>query len=136
MPFASSNAPVLGANGKVSNLVQMLTHARHPYIVINDSDIVISPRYLANVMSGFALTPEHKHPVGMVTAPYRGRAHGKPRREPTLGSRMEALGISTDFFPGEVVVERRARYLRFANDVIDHGPRSTTSHINPHCGIQ
>jgi ceramide glucosyltransferase len=91
---------LLGANGKVSNLVQMLQHARHPYIVINDSDIVVSPHYLANVMSGFALTPEHRHPVGMVTAPYRGRAHGKPRREPTLGSRMEALGISTDFFPG------------------------------------
>jgi ceramide glucosyltransferase len=91
---------LLGANGKVSNLVQMLQHARHPYIVINDSDIVVSPHYLANVMAGFALTPEHKHPVGMVTAPYRGRAHGKPRREPTLGSRMEALGISTDFFPG------------------------------------
>jgi ceramide glucosyltransferase len=33
-------------------------------------------------------------PVGLVTALYRGRAHG------TLGSRLEALGIATDFIPG------------------------------------
>jgi ceramide glucosyltransferase len=97
---------VLGANGKVSNLVQMLPHARHPYIVVNDSDIVVSPQYLAHVMAGFAPSPEHKRPVGMVTAPYRGRAHGKPRKEPTVGSRMEALGISTDFFPGVLTARR------------------------------
>jgi ceramide glucosyltransferase len=42
----------------------------------------------------------------MVTAPYRGRAHGKPRKEPTVGSRMEALGISTDFFPGVLTARR------------------------------
>ena len=33
-------------------------------------------------------------PVGLVTALYRGRAHG------TLASRLEALGIATDFIPG------------------------------------
>jgi ceramide glucosyltransferase len=91
---------VLGANGKVSNLVQMLPHARHPYVLINDSDIVVSPHYLSRIMAGFAPSPEHKRTIGMVTAPYRGRAHGKPRQEPTIGSRMEALGISTDFMAG------------------------------------
>src|SRR5271170_3174513 len=35
--------------------------------------------------------------VGLVTAPYRGQAHA------TLGSKLEALGISTDFFPGVLV---------------------------------
>jgi ceramide glucosyltransferase len=97
---------LLGANGKVSNLVQMLPHAHHPYILINDSDIVVSPHYLTNIMAGFAPTPAHKRTVGMVTAPYRGRAHGKPRKEPTLGSRMEALGISTDFCPGVLTARR------------------------------
>jgi ceramide glucosyltransferase len=97
---------LLGANGKVSNLVQMLAHARHPYIVINDSDIVVSPCYLANVMDGFAPSPGRDRSVGMVTAPYRGRAHGLPRRQPTLGSRMEALGISTDFIPGVLTARR------------------------------
>jgi ceramide glucosyltransferase len=97
---------VLGANGKVSNLVQMLPHARHPYVIINDSDIVVSPHYLTNIMAGFAPSPEHKRTVGMVTAPYRGRAHGMPRKPPTFGSRMEALGISTDFFPGVLTARR------------------------------
>jgi ceramide glucosyltransferase len=97
---------LLGANGKVSNLVQMLPHARHPYVIVNDSDIVVSPHYLSRIMSGFAPSPEHKRPVGMVTAPYRGRAHGKPRKEPTVGSRMEALGISTDFLPGVLTARR------------------------------
>jgi ceramide glucosyltransferase len=97
---------VLGANGKVSNLVQLLPHARHPYVLINDSDIVVSPHYLSRVMAGFAPSPARDRDVGMVTAPYRGRAHGKPRKDPTLGSRMEALGISTDFFPGVLTARR------------------------------
>lgn len=104
---------VLGPNGKVSNLVQMLPHARHPYIVINDSDIVVSPRYLTHILAGFAPSPGHAHPVGMVTAPYRGRAHGKPGKDPNPGSRMEALGISTDFFPGVLTARRIEGGLRF-----------------------
>jgi ceramide glucosyltransferase len=85
---------VLGANGKVSNLVQMIAEARFEHYLINDSDIHVSPRYLRNVMAGFAVPGETGQPVGMVTALYRGRAHG------TLGSRLEALGISTDFMAG------------------------------------
>jgi ceramide glucosyltransferase len=83
----------LGTNGKVSTLVQLEAHARHHFLLINDSDITVGPRYLERVMAGFApaLTGA---PVGLVTALYRGRAHG------TLGSRLEALGIATDFMPG------------------------------------
>ncbi len=103
----------LGANGKVSNLVQMLPHARYPYIVINDSDIVVSPHYLATVMAGFAPSPLRDRSVGMVTAPYRGRAHGLPRQEPTIGSRMEALGISTDFIPGVLTARRLEGGIHF-----------------------
>ena len=66
----------LGTNGKVSNLIQMLAHlhggARHEFLLINDSDIRVSPRYLDRVMSQFAAPT--KRPVGMVTALYRGRA--------------------------------------------------------------
>lgn len=110
----------LGANGKVSNLVQMLPHARHPYVIINDSDIVVSPHYLRAVMAGFAPSPEHPRPVGMVTAPYRGRAHGRPGRQPavgsrpTLGSRFEALGISTDFIAGVLTARRIEGGIHFA----------------------
>jgi ceramide glucosyltransferase len=78
----------LGTNGKVSTLIQLAAHARYEYLLINDSDITVGPRYLEQVMAGFA-APE----VGMVTALYRGRAHG------TLASQFEALGIATDFQP-------------------------------------
>ena len=83
---------VLGLNGKVSNLAQMLPQARYEHIVINDSDIVVPRDYLRSVMAPLA-QPD----VGMVTTLYRGIA-GK-----TLGSRLEALGLSTDFMGGVLV---------------------------------
>lgn len=36
----------LGTSGKVSNLVQMLREARYDHVIINDSDIFVSPHYL------------------------------------------------------------------------------------------
>ena len=87
----------LGTNGKVSTLVQLAAHARFDFLLINDSDITVSPRYLERVMACFA-PAEHNgkaaQQVGLVTALYRGRAHG------TLPSRLEALGIATDFMAG------------------------------------
>ena len=72
----------LGTNGKVSTLVQLAAQARYDFLLINDSDITVSARYLERVMAGFAPdgnSPVDTHalvPVGMVTALYRGRAHG------------------------------------------------------------
>ncbi|MGO9776501.1 MAG: bacteriohopanetetrol glucosamine biosynthesis glycosyltransferase HpnI [Terracidiphilus sp.] len=87
----------LGTNGKVSTLVQLAAHTRFDFLLINDSDITVSPLYLERVMACFA-PAEHNgkaaHQVGLVTALYRGRAHG------TLPSRLEALGIATDFLAG------------------------------------
>jgi ceramide glucosyltransferase len=79
----------LGANVKVSNLAQMLGHARGEYIIVNDSDIRVPAEYLRSVIS-----PLLNADVGLVTCLYRGVAG------PTLGSRLEALGISTDFCAG------------------------------------
>ena len=88
----------LGTNGKVSTLVQLAAHARYDYLLINDSDITVSPRYLERVMACFAPAAENDgktaKQVGLVTALYRGCAHG------TLPSRLEALGIATDFQAG------------------------------------
>src|SRR5580698_1196533 len=39
----------LGANGKVSTLIQLVPHAHYSYLLINDSDITVSPRYLERV---------------------------------------------------------------------------------------
>jgi ceramide glucosyltransferase len=97
----------LGTSGKVSNLVQMLREARYEYVVINDSDICVTPHYLTHVMACFADAR-----VGMVTAPYIGRTadHGPGL---TLWSRLEALGISTDFFPGVLTARKLEGGIRF-----------------------
>jgi ceramide glucosyltransferase len=92
----------LGTSGKVSNLMQMLPEARFEHIVINDSDILVSPRYLERVMAPLADAA-----VGLVTAPYIGRA------EKTLWSRLEALGISTDFMPGVLTARKLEGGIRF-----------------------
>jgi ceramide glucosyltransferase len=98
----------LGTNGKVSNLVQMLPQASYGHIIINDSDIKVGPHYLQRVMASFSLPHKKGGKVGMVTAPYRGRAHG------TVGSKMEALGISTDFIAGVLTARMIEGGIRFA----------------------
>ncbi len=92
----------LGTSGKVSNLAQMLPHARYEHIVINDADIRVSPRYLARIAAPFA-----EPAVGLVTAPYIGVA------EKTLWSRLEALGISTDFMAGVLTARKLEGGIRF-----------------------
>lgn len=96
----------LGTNGKVSNLIQMLPEAKHEFLLINDSDIRVSPRYLERVLRQFG--DQNGKPVGMVTALYRGQAARtataslRPGRL-KLGSILEALGLSSDFQPGVLV---------------------------------
>ncbi len=92
----------LGTSGKVSNLAQMLPLASYEHLVINDSDILVSPTYLARVMAPLADAT-----VGLVTVPYIGRA------ENTLWSRLEALGISTDFMPGVLTARKLEGGIRF-----------------------
>jgi ceramide glucosyltransferase len=91
----------LGANTKVSNLAQMLSHARHEHIIVNDSDIRVPPDYLHRVLAPLA-DPQ----IGLVTCLYRGIASS------SLGSRLESLGISTDFCAG-VLVARQLEGIRF-----------------------
>jgi ceramide glucosyltransferase len=93
---------ILGTNVKVSNLVHMLREARHEFVVVNDSDILVPPNYLARV-AGALSKPE----VGLMTCLYRGKAAN------TLGSRLEALGIGTDFSAGVLVAQELEGGLRF-----------------------
>lgn len=79
----------LGANGKVSTLAQMLPHAAHDILLINDSDIRVEPDYLRKVAAYFA-----DEQTGMVTALYRAEAGG------SWASRIEAVTIATDFAGG------------------------------------
>lgn len=94
----------LGTSGKVSNLVQTLRSARFDHLLINDSDIHVGPLYLAHIMAGFSTPPANPKqeikPVGMVTTPYLGRAHADAHDRIPIWSRLEALGIATEFLPG------------------------------------
>ena len=108
---------VLGTNGKMSNLQQLLPHARGELILISDADIAVGPRYLRRVVAPFGGAPFRSAPlgsktVGLVTAPYRGRTH--PAARPTTGSRLEALGIATDFTPGVLTARLTDGGVRFA----------------------
>jgi ceramide glucosyltransferase len=102
----------LGANGKVSTLAQMAAHARYEFLLVNDSDITVSSHYLTRVMAHFASEQSRQFhqaqkTVGLVTALYRGRAHD------TFGSRLEALGIATDFMPSVLVARMLEGGLRY-----------------------
>ena len=92
----------LGANVKVSNLVQMLAEAHYDNLIVNDSDIRVEPDYLRRVTAPFADSS-----VGMVTCLYRGVAAA------TLGSRLESLGISTDFCPGVLAARQLEGGIHF-----------------------
>jgi ceramide glucosyltransferase len=92
----------LGSNTKVSNLAQMARQARHEYIIVNDSDIRVEPDYLRRV-----LAPLTDPAIGLVTCLYRGIANA------TLGSRLESLGIGTDFAAGVLVAQTVENGIRF-----------------------
>ncbi len=92
----------LGANTKVSNLAQMARQARCEFIIVNDGDIRVEPDYLRRV-----LAPLTDPKVGLVTCLYRGIANS------TLGSRLESLGISTDFCAGVLVAQTVDNGIRF-----------------------
>jgi ceramide glucosyltransferase len=102
----------LGENVKVSNLEQMLQNARYQYLIVNDSDIRVQPDYLFRIIApvtdrSVGFESSAPSPVGMVTCLYRGKAAS------TLGSRLEALGISTDFCAGVLVAWQLEGGLHF-----------------------
>jgi len=94
---------VLGTNTKVSNLAQMVRSARYDHFIVSDSDIRVPPDYLRRVVAPLA-----EPGVGLVTCLYRGIAG------PTVSSKLEALGISTDFCAGVLVARSIEGGLRFA----------------------
>jgi ceramide glucosyltransferase len=78
-------------NGKVGVMIDLAAAARHPLILVNDSDIRVEPDYLVRVTAPLA-DPK----VGMVTCLYRPIGD-------TFAARFEGLGISTDFAPSVLV---------------------------------
>ena len=79
---------VHGTNLKVSNLVNMLPHARHGWLVLADSDVGVDSDYLERVTAPLA-----DPGVGVVTCLYRGAARAGG------WSRFGALFIDDWFVP-------------------------------------
>jgi ceramide glucosyltransferase len=105
-----------GTSSKVSNLVNMLSLARHDYLVIADSDVRVTPTYLRRVIA-----PLLDEGVGIVTCLYRGRP--RPGVWSLLGSmfinewfmpsvRVAALLGSRSFAFGATIALRRETLLR------------------------
>ncbi|MBO0723683.1 MAG: bacteriohopanetetrol glucosamine biosynthesis glycosyltransferase HpnI [Blastocatellia bacterium] len=82
-------------NPQVYSLHLMAEAARHSILVTTDSDTSVAPDYLRALAREFA--PPR---VGVVTNLYRGVSGTD------LWSKLEALGMSTEFMAGVVVAER------------------------------
>jgi ceramide glucosyltransferase len=89
-------------NGKVFSLQKMMRHARYDILVMADSDIRVSAQ-MARVLAA----EMHDPAIGLVTCPYRA-IPGK-----TFWSRMEAVGMNTEFLSG-VLVARLLSGMDFA----------------------
>ena len=82
------NATAHGANRKVSNLINMAEVARHPVLIVSDSDVAVGPDYLRTLAAELA-GPR----VGAVTCLYRGLpADG-------FWSRLSSLAADDHFLP-------------------------------------
>jgi ceramide glucosyltransferase len=78
-----------GSSGKISNLVNMEPHIRHPVVMLSDSDIAVGRDYVAQLLA--ALDPPG---VGIATCAYHGRG------DAGFWSRLGAAGTDWQFLPG------------------------------------
>jgi ceramide glucosyltransferase len=85
--LATTTAP----NNKVGTLIDLAREARYPILEANDSDIVVPPGWLREIVA--PLGDPH---IGLVTCVYRAFGTGLP-------ARFEALGVATDFAPSALV---------------------------------
>ena len=81
-----------GSNPKISNLINILRHARHDVLIISDSDIDVGADYVARATAALA-TPG----VGAVTCLYTGIGSAG------LWSRLSALAINSHFLPSAIL---------------------------------
>lgn len=105
---------VHGINLKVSNLINLMPHARHDWLLLADSDIEAPPDLLRRVTAPLA-----DDAVGVVTCLYRGRAVGKSM--PATGETRDGgfwarLGVQfiDDWFAPSVCLARLFGSTRYA----------------------
>jgi ceramide glucosyltransferase len=101
VPITICRVSTTAANTKAGVLVELARRARHPVLLVNDSDIRVPAGYLRAVAA-----PLSDPDVGLVTCLYR--ASGA-----SWATRAEALGIATEFAPS-VLVARLLGVAEFA----------------------
>ncbi len=112
-----------GYNGKVSNLQNALSAAKHNVLLIADSDIRVAPDYLRRVVK-----PLQDSRVGMVTCLYRGVS------AKTFGDLLENLGLASLFAP-EVLMARMLQGVKFALGATIVMRRATLERLNGFAAI-
>jgi ceramide glucosyltransferase len=92
----------LGANAKVSTLIQLERAAAHDHFVISDADVRVPPELLTNL-----ITSMRRPEVGLVNCFYQLANPSK------LGMQWEAIAINADFW-SQVLQSRTLKPLDFA----------------------
>lgn len=91
-----------GTNDKVMKLVRLVREARNEVVVINDSDVRVTPDYLRTVVAPLA-DPS----VGAVTCLYASTG------EQTFTDHLQTIGMMSDFFAG-LLIARQLDGVKFA----------------------
>jgi ceramide glucosyltransferase len=86
------NGTTHGSNRKVSNLINMGQVARHPLIVLADSDVAVDPNYLRTLAVALA-----QPAAGAVTCLYRGAPNGG------FWSRLSVMAVHDHFLPSAIL---------------------------------
>jgi len=101
LPISITRVSTTAPNVKAGVLAELARRARYEVLLVNDGDVFVPPGYL-----DAAVAPLAGAGTGLATCLYR--AHGG-----SVATRMEALGIATDFAPS-VMVARLLGVAEFA----------------------
>ncbi|QDH13700.1 glycosyltransferase [Formicincola oecophyllae] len=104
------DATLHGSNRKVSNLINMASHAQYDVWVVADSDIHVEESYLTKVVK-----PLGDPGTGLVTALYTGLPASN-----TLVRQMGAYQINASFLPGALMARQMGRQDSFGATVALH----------------
>ena len=91
-----------GSNDKVAKLARLVSEARNEVLVINDSDVRVTPDYLKTVVA-----PLQDPKVGAVTCFYASTG------DKTFTDKLQTVGMMSDFF-ASIVVARQLDGVKFA----------------------
>ena len=93
---------ILGANAKVSTLIQLQRLVKHDFLIVSDADVRVPSDFLAN-----AVAPLRDSAVGLVNCFYR------LANPSTAAMRWEAVAVNADFW-SQVLQSRTLKPLAFA----------------------